>query len=42
MNWAEASKQKLLLGVGLPSKILFGGSPQQGPSHQVEVFAFDL
>jgi hypothetical protein len=28
-NWAGASKQKLLLGVGLDGKILFaGGSPQ--------------
>jgi hypothetical protein len=30
-NWVGASKQKLLLGVGLPSKILFvGGSPKTG------------
>ena len=30
-NWAGASKQKLLLGVGLYSKILFmGGSPKPG------------
>jgi hypothetical protein len=30
-NWEEASKQKLLLGVGLLGKILFvGGSPQLG------------
>ncbi len=30
-NWAGASKQKLLLGMGLPSKILFvGGSPKPG------------
>ncbi len=30
-NWVGASKQKLLLGVGLPCKILFvGGSPKSG------------
>jgi hypothetical protein len=30
-NFAGANKQKLLLGVGLPGKILFmGGSPQLG------------
>jgi len=30
-NWVGASKQKLLLGVGLPCKILFvGGSPKPG------------
>ncbi len=30
-NWAGASKQKFLLGVGLPFKILFvGGSPKPG------------
>ena len=34
-NWVGASKQKLLLGVGLPSKILFvGGSPKPG-AHRV-------
>ncbi len=43
-NWAGASKQNLLLGVGLPCEILFsGGSPQtsgpQGPLHQMGVFA---
>ncbi len=30
-NWAGASKQKLLLGVGLPCNILFvGGTPKPG------------
>ncbi len=43
-NWAGASKQNLLLRVGLPCEILFsGGSPQtwgpQGPLHQMGVFA---
>jgi hypothetical protein len=46
-NWAGASKPKLLLGVGLPCKILFvGGSPKpgapQGPPYQMGVYALRI
>ncbi len=46
-NWAGASKQKLLFGVGLPSKILFvGGLTQtwgpQGPPYQIRVYALRI
>ncbi len=45
--WAGASKQKLLLGVGLPCKILFvGGSPKPGARrvipYQMGVYALRI
>jgi hypothetical protein len=46
MNFTGASKQKLLLGVGLPGKILFWGlTPTQGPQghlHYLGVFALRI
>ncbi len=43
-DWAGASKQKLLLGVGLPDKILFAGGSQspQGPPYQMGVYALRI
>jgi hypothetical protein len=41
-NWAGASKQKLLLGVGLDSKILFmGAHPNLGPAGPLDQSARD-
>jgi hypothetical protein len=34
-NWTGASKQKLLLGVGLPDKILFSGGSPLTRAHRV-------
>jgi hypothetical protein len=34
-NWEKAQKQKLLLGVGLPGKILFEGGSLQPVAHRV-------
>ncbi len=46
-NWVRVSKQKLLLGVGLPCKILFVGwltqtGGPQGPPNQMGVYALRI